>query len=88
MKGTGFSSHIGSEFGFGFSRRGNATFRRPSPGAKQAAEKHTPAADFRCFVTGHDFSRADKANQINVGLQPLQKLLSAIRSSKALFRSL
>jgi hypothetical protein len=56
--------------------------------AKQAAEKLTPAADFRCFVTGHDFSRADKVNQINGGLQPLQKLLSAFRQSKAFFRSL
>jgi len=32
------------------------------------------------LVTGHDFSRADKVNQINVGLQPLLKLEAAFRS--------
>ena len=38
------------------------------PWALQAAEKLIRAAKFRGFVTGHDFSRADKPNQINVGL--------------------
>jgi hypothetical protein len=37
-------------------------------GASQAAEKPTRPPDFKRFVTGHDFSHADKANQINVGL--------------------
>jgi hypothetical protein len=30
--------------------------------------KTRPDLDFEGSVTGHDFSRADKANQINVGL--------------------
>jgi hypothetical protein len=30
--------------------------------------KTRPELDFEGSVTGHDFSRADKANQINVGL--------------------
>jgi hypothetical protein len=34
----------------------------------QAAEKLMKHAIFPGFVTGHDFSRADKANQINAGL--------------------
>jgi hypothetical protein len=40
---------------------------------------------FKCFVTGHDFSRADKANQINVGLQPLQMSLPVIPPSVDFF---
>jgi hypothetical protein len=39
----------------------------------QAAEKLDIAAISGGVVTGHDFSRADKDNQINVGPQPLQK---------------
>ena len=39
---------------------------RNAAAAKQAAE--SPA--FEGFVTGHDFSRADKANQINRALAP------------------
>jgi hypothetical protein len=56
--------------------------------ALQAAEKLIQVANFTCLVSGHDFSRADNANKINVGLQPLQNLLSAIRSSKPFFRNL
>jgi hypothetical protein len=41
--------------------------------ALKAAEKLIATAIPYGFVTGHDFSRADKARQINVGLQPLQK---------------
>ena len=48
-----------------FSRAKN----KPRPAwALQAAEKLIRAAIFKGFVTGHDFSRADKANQINRGL--------------------
>jgi hypothetical protein len=36
--------------------------------ALQAAEKLIETAIPDGFVTGHDFSRADKAHQINVGL--------------------
>jgi hypothetical protein len=39
----------------------------------QAAEKLIATAIPYGFVTGHDFSRADKARPINVGLQPLQE---------------
>src|ERR1035438_7067202 len=46
---------------------GAAAERRPS-GAKQAAEKLKSAG----FVTGHDFSRADKANEINRALAPAE----------------
>jgi hypothetical protein len=55
--------------------------------ALEAAEKLIQVANFTCLVSGHDFSRAGKANKINVGLQPLQNLLSAIRSSKPFFRN-
>jgi len=34
--------------------------------------KTRSSRDFEGLVKGHDFSRANKANQINVGLQPLQ----------------
>jgi hypothetical protein len=56
--------------------------------ALQPAEKLDSATILAGFVTGHDFSRADKANQINVGLPPLKKFLSAFRLPKAFFRSL
>ena len=46
---------------------GAAAERRPS-GAKQAAEKLNSTG----FVTGHDFSRADKANEINRALAPAE----------------
>jgi hypothetical protein len=36
--------------------------------ALQAAEKFAYRSISRGFVTGHDFSHAAKANQINVGL--------------------
>jgi hypothetical protein len=36
--------------------------------ALQAAEKLAHSSISRGFVTGHDFSHAAKANQINVGL--------------------
>jgi hypothetical protein len=49
--------------------------------------KTHPELDFEGFVTGHDFSRADKAKQINVGLQPLQRPILELPSSKAFFRS-
>jgi hypothetical protein len=35
-------------------------------------KSHSPR-ELKRFVTGHDFSGADKANQIAVGIQPLQK---------------
>jgi hypothetical protein len=41
---------------------------RSVAGAKQAAEKLNQRRISQGFVTGHDFSRADKANQIDVGL--------------------
>jgi hypothetical protein len=44
-----------------------------SAGVLQAAEKLIEEPKSQGFVTGHDFSHADKANQINVGLQPLQR---------------
>ena len=62
--------------------------RRKMSLALEAAEKLIQVANFTCLVSGHDFSRAGKANKINVGLQPLQNLLSAIRSSKPFFRNL
>jgi hypothetical protein len=43
--------------------------------------KTRSSRDFEGFVKGHDFSRANKANQINVGLQPLQMPIST-NSSK------
>jgi hypothetical protein len=36
--------------------------------ALEAAEKLIQVANFTCLVSGHDFSRAGKANKINVGL--------------------
>ena len=62
--------------------------RRKMSRALEAAEKLIQVANITCLVSGHDFSRAGKANKINVGLQPLQNLLSAIRSSKPFFRNL
>jgi cell division protein YceG involved in septum cleavage len=38
----------------------------------KAAEKLTQAAVFRRSVSGHDFSHANKANQIDVGLYRLR----------------
>jgi hypothetical protein len=38
------------------------------------------------FVKGHDFSRADKAYQINVGLQPLQNSGSSFALKDSFFR--
>jgi hypothetical protein len=40
--------------------------------ALHAAEKLNQPRISQGLVTGHDFSRADKANQIDVGLQPLR----------------
>jgi hypothetical protein len=60
--------------------------QRISAATSQASRRNAQSA--AGFVTGHDFSRADKVNQINGGLQPLQKLLSAFRLSKSFFRSL
>jgi hypothetical protein len=56
--------------------------------AEQATEKLDLAAISGGFVTGHDFSRADKANQINVGLQPLQNSYWQFARRRPFFRSL
>jgi hypothetical protein len=40
--------------------------------ASQAAEKLDPAQTLHRFVTGHDFSRADKANRTNWALAPAE----------------
>jgi hypothetical protein len=39
-------------------------------GALQAAEKPIPARLFQSFVTGHDFSRADKLNRMSWASAP------------------
>jgi hypothetical protein len=54
----------------------------------QAAEKLIAAAIPLGFVKGHDFSQADKAHQIDVGLQPLRKPIVELPSSRAFFRIL
>jgi hypothetical protein len=46
----------------------------PVTAAKQAAEK----LQLWGFVTGHDFSRADKAHRINWALAPLQMTVGPI----------
>jgi hypothetical protein len=41
--------------------------------ALQAAEKLAPAAILEGFVTGHDFSRADNANQMSWASAPAER---------------
>jgi hypothetical protein len=56
--------------------------------ASQAAEKLNEEPNSQGFVTGHDFSRADKSNQIDAGLQPLQKPIPPGSLYSAFFRNL
>jgi hypothetical protein len=55
-----------------------------STGLLQAAEK----LHFWGFVTGHDFSRADKANRINWALAPANASWANLSGNQPFFRSL
>jgi hypothetical protein len=56
----------------------------PVTAAKQAAEK----LQLWGFVTGHDFSRADKAHRINWALAPANDRWTNMLGNQPLFRSL
>jgi hypothetical protein len=61
---------------------------RREQGVLQAAEWVIQTASSKGFVSGHDFSRADKANKVNVGLLPLQHSWLDFALGQPFFRSL
>jgi hypothetical protein len=66
---------------FGISPHGQASHQAVQPGRKSQAKSmlglyrlRKTQSDPGRFVTGQDLGRADTANYIDAGLQPLQKL--------------
>jgi hypothetical protein len=68
-----------------FSRAGSA---KNEPGLSQAAEKLDSASCFQGFVSGHDFSRADKANRMSWALAPAKARYAILTHRLEFFRSL